>query len=150
MKSKLLLFLFIFNICASADARLLAVCGPSIGKAFYVHPEITGWTDDKITGGSFTFLIDEAGKPDIFIRDASKKKFSVRDDGSTLVAPFVDEKSDTFTFILIGNNGGVSTYQLSIARNGSRILLWTDTKNLSAGVISKVSAFTSQCESERK
>ena len=134
-------------VSADVSARILAVCGNSDGVAYYVAPKSTGWTKDTINKGSITFLLKDNGEPDILIKDSFEKTFSAVDDGSLVLAPFVDQKRDTFTFLLVSAKAGsVATYQLSTTADGKKVMLWTDSKNLAAGLITKVSAFVANCE----
>ena len=130
-----------------ASSRVLAVCAGSEGVALYVAPKSTGWTGDTVKKGSFTFLMKDNGEPDILIKDANEKTFSVVGDGSLVLAPFFDADQGTFTFILISKKAtSVQTYQLSDVGNGKRVMLWTDVKNRTAGVLTKVSAYIAGCE----
>lgn len=128
-------------------SKILAVCGASSGKAFYVEPRVTGWVDDAISGGSVTLMIGSDGQPDVIVRDAMESSQLASASGS-VVAPLIAEEIGSFIFVVLDREGNeVTTYQVSTDATGGRTLLWTDTKNHKTNAnITKVAAYVASCE----
>jgi hypothetical protein len=153
MKKQIVTLIATFGATASwaqapdSSGKLLAVCGASKGMAYYVTPQEKGWETDAISGGSVTFTLDTQLKPDLIIKDAFGKSFSSRERGSTVVLMANDEKFRNFSILVLESDGtGFGAYQVIEREDNSRVLLWTNTKNRVAGLITKVSAYVSACE----
>jgi len=135
---------------SAAHAEVIASCGASFGKTFYLSQDKGGWEDDKITQGSFSFVRDANGDWDVLYVDASKKINSYRSSGAKIVAVDFDAQNRTFLIVAaFPGEGVVDTYSLTAdpVDKVQRILLWTTNKASKVGVgLTKISGMIAACE----
>ena len=126
---------------------LLATCGPSDGRGYYVEPKESGWQDDPISKGRTVFVVGPDGKPNVLFKDAFGAFVNAIKDGATVSFSFIDEENGSFGMIETYPNTGVTqTYAVVMDSEGNRTMLWTTVKaNVSAVNITKVAAFVSRC-----
>ncbi len=134
--------------CAQAAAAgIVAQCGPSVGKSFYLTEENGGWTDDRISKGQFLFDVDSDGNWDIISRDAFGKNVSAVADGAVVVK--VQGAAPFKTFLLVSaypGSGVAETYSVTTELTGKRVLLWTTNKQNDLPSGKKMAAFLSVCD----
>ena len=129
------------------DSHLLATCGPSEGRAYYLSPKHEGWADDPISIGRTIFTSSGEGDPNILFQDARGGFVNAREDGAVLVFSFLDAEKLEFGIIETYPKTGVTqTYVLSADKNGDKYMLWTTAKaHVSVADITKVSVHVSRC-----
>lgn len=128
-------------------SRVLAICGPSDGRGYYVSPKHTGWTDDPISEGRIVIISAPDGVPNILFQDAKGDFVDATADGANVTFSFVNENKQSFGLIETYPNTGVTqTYVFSEAPTGERVLLWTAAKaHISTIGLTKVAAFVAKC-----
>ncbi|PTT75391.1 hypothetical protein DBR41_26350, partial [Pseudomonas sp. HMWF010] len=95
----------------TAYAGIVAQCGPSVGKSFYLSETDGGWSDDRISKGQFLFDLDSEGQWDIITKDALGKNISAVADGAVVFK--VDGSAPFKTFLLVAvypGSGVAETY----------------------------------------
>lgn len=129
----------------SVAARVLAVCGASIGKARYLAEP--NWVDDRISTGSFSIIADGKGNPNLLFKDATGATTDAAADGATIVFTFTTKDMSKFGIVVVYETTGiVETYNFIGASEGGT-LMWTTNKAGLVGV-AKVAAFTSRCDTQ--
>ena len=128
-------------------SHLLATCGPSEGRGYYLSPRQEGWVDDPISAGRTIFVASADGKPNIFFQDARGGFVNAADDGAIITFSFIDADNLSFGMIETYPSTGVTqTYGVTPTETGERLMLWTATKvHVSKADITKVSAYVSKC-----
>ena len=130
----------------AATAGIVAQCGPSVGKSFYLAEKDGGWSDDRISKGQFLFDVDAEGNWDIISKDAFGKNVSAVADGAVIVKVQGDAPFKTFLLISAYPGFGVAeTYSVTTEPTGKRVLLWTTNKQNEATAGKKMAAFLSVC-----
>jgi hypothetical protein len=96
---------------ASAQ-RVITVCGPSKGWTYSLHQQTKerGFSEDAISRGSLTFMVDASGRHDVILKDAATT-FSARGDGATIVRAEGMPKNELM-LIAAYPLGTIETYQL--------------------------------------
>jgi hypothetical protein len=131
---------------AKDGGRVLAVCGPSGGIAYYVKPTSVGWVDDTIDAGRIVFVIDAEGNPNILFKDATEKFTDAKVDGGQVGFLRKPNTSGEFSLIVIYHTGVTETY--IITKEGTDwIGLNTVTKPFveSIATVTKVGVLKSKC-----
>lgn len=130
----------------SAQAEIIAQCGASKGRSYFVEGGIVakgkgGWLDDRIDEGKIAFSVDDKGIDILFV-DSTGSIRSHRALGSTVrIVAF--NRSDDVTIIVAENKTSVEHYLLKLDPNGSGTLIWgTVTTD---GLRTKSSIFQSEC-----
>lgn len=131
----------------AAPAAIVAQCGPSLGKSFYLAEKDGGWSDDGISKGQFLFDVDVDGNWDIITKDAFGKNVSAVADGAVIVKVQGQVPFNTFLLISAYPGFGVAeTYSVTTEPTGKRVLLWTTNKQNEAPAGKKMAAFLSVCD----
>lgn len=132
-------------LVGSANAQqVIAICGASKGKAFYLEPTKEGWVDDGISNGTITFLRNPSGDYDILVKSAGPA-FSARGDGAQVVKVHGADES-IITLIVIYPLHVTEVYQLTLNANGRGTLIWSNLKNRSAPMgITRGAVFVAEC-----
>lgn len=127
--------------------RVLAICGPSDGRGYYVSPKHTGWTDDPISKGRIIIISGPDGVPNILFHDAKGDFVDATADGANVTFSFVnDDKQSSGLIETYPSTGVTQTYVFSDAPTGESVLLWTAAKaHISTVGMTKVAAFASKC-----
>ena len=134
MKSFLFVFLLAFS--SISNAVDIASCSNPKGKGYYpelglVDKEISGWQDEKITGG--ITKLSKIGKDeyDILFVDTRKQIYSSREDGGTVLmlnrgknvvsflVVYPGQTADIYTFLK--NESGVLEYINVLSRAGDAV-----------------------------
>jgi hypothetical protein len=126
---------------------VLAECGASTGRAYYLTPQDQGWVDDGITGGSLRFTADGSGNPNIIFTDATGLTIDAAADGAQLLFSRLDSDRAEFGVVAIyASTGVVETYNVYQLPGGHRRLLWTSNKPRTGPIgITKVAAYSAVC-----
>lgn len=134
---------------AAAQGRVTftADCGQSVGQAYYLAPkEAQGWDDDRITNGSLLFERWATGVMSLTYHD-SKGRFDAVSTGAKLTLVSFNAKLREFELVVTYPGYGViETYSLHRLTSGAGRLLWTTNKTRNGGMITKVGAYTADCE----
>ena len=131
------------TIAAPAGAEVLAECGASAGKARYGEPG-AAWTDDRISGGSFTFTLDAKGNANVLFRDTRGGTVDAAADGAQVALVYASPNRREFTIIVAYDTGAVETYNVVVEPGGSRQLLWTLNRAAWLGA-AKVGSYVAFC-----
>lgn len=127
--------------------RVLAVCGPSEGRGYYLSPDHSGWEDDPISKGRVIIVAGPDGEPNVLFADARGDFVDATADGGSVTFSFMNDEKKSFGLIETYPKTGVTqTYVFSTSPSGERVLLWTAAKaHISTVGITKVAAFASKC-----
>lgn len=126
---------------------LLATCGPSEGKGYYLSPRNDGWVDESITAGRMIFVASPEGTPNILFQDARGGFINAVEDGASISFSFLNPEKHSFGVIETYPKTGVTeTFAISLDAEGKRVMLWTSVKaHVSVADITKVTAYRSNC-----
>jgi hypothetical protein len=126
-----------------SSARSLAECGASFGQAHY---DVEGtWGPDQISKGSYSFVADGKGNPNVLFRDATGVVVDAAADGGKVSFSFIHPNLGEFGMVVIYEGSGVvETYNVITAPSGERKLYWTSNKSRAAP-LAKVAAFVAAC-----
>jgi hypothetical protein len=133
----------VFPMGVPAGANVLATCGPSTGQAYYFDSK-PGWYPDKISIGEFIFTMDDKNHPNLIFRDARGKMIDAASDGAQLT--FTRVAAPEFSILLLYPQTGVTESYNLIVSGKKRKLLWTSSKVHAGGIITKVGAYTADCD----
>lgn len=137
---------------APPGTKLLAVCGPSMGRSYYVAtkaaaPSVAGeaWEEDGITNGRIIVLVTPDGKPKALFRGALGELNDAAEGGAKLYFAFSPRPNGDFGVIVTYPETGLTeTYNVIQNRDSERLLLWTTNKpNMT--YFSKSGAFAARC-----
>ena len=130
-----------------AGSTILATCGMSEGRAYYISPKVQDSADDRITDGRLVIFVDAKNEPNILFRDARGSFIDARKDGAIVVFSFLNEAKKAFGLIETYPTTGVTqTYVFSTGADSKKYLLWTTVKaHLNIADITKASAYKSVC-----
>lgn len=148
MKKSIRLAAMAFAVClvaaSPAHAHVIATCGASYGQARYDGE--AAWTADSVSTGTFTFLLDGKGNPNVLFKDVRGRVVDAAADGGKVHVTFAHSQRDQFGFAVIyPDDGLVETYNIFRSANGRMMLHWTSNK--AQGLAPpKVAAFRSSCE----
>jgi hypothetical protein len=106
--------------------QVIATCGESNGKSYYLEPTKDGWLDDGIKGGLTSFIRFPDGKLDILFKDFVGTRFASQD-GAAVIKVFDSSEFITVVVIYAATNV-VETYQLKLDRDGRGTLIWSNIK----------------------
>ena len=130
----------IASVNGSDNYRILAVCGPAIGKARFADAKEGKWIDDGITDGRLVFVVSQDNVNDLYFRDAAGGFFSSLAEGAE-IRRSTKASSDSWV-IFYPNTGVAETHVLS---GGAELIdHWTNNKPVSLGGAS-LKAFVSIC-----
>ena len=137
---------------ASAGTKLLAACGASVGRSYYVVNDAAAasepdeqWVDDGITVGRIILMEGPDGHPKAMFRDTTGELNDAVEDGASVgYALKPNENGDFGVIVFYPSTGLTEVYNVIRNRKGSRIALWTTTKpNMT--YFSKSGAFAARC-----
>lgn len=148
MKKSIQLTATAFAVCLVAEspahADVIATCGASYGQARYDGE--AGWTPDSITKGTFTFVMDGKGNPNVIFKDTRGSVVDAAADGGQVRITFAHPDREQFGFAVVYEDDGlVETYNIFRSANGRIMLHWTSNK-AQGFALPKVAAFRSTCE----
>lgn len=148
MKNTLLpLMLATLPACSASAQQVIAQCGASKGQTVSLESSKLVWENDGITNGSLTFIKLANGKFDIITKDV-RRSFSYTDDGASIVT--LEEGDNKKTLVVMHSKTVIEVYQLTLEKNGSGTLIWTQTKNgAPISLVTKGSLFTATCSPTR-
>lgn len=129
--------------CGAANASILARCGASDGQAYYDGE--SRWGPDQISKGSFEFVADDKGNPNVYFIDATGGRTDSAADGAKLSFSFIHPELTEFGIVAVYEaTGVVETYNVINSSAGQRKVFWTSNKS-KAAPLAKVSAFVANC-----
>lgn len=133
------------------DLQILAVCGESIGLAFYDNPPgHEGWSDDRLTDGRYAFARDKAGRLRVIYRTKGADWVDEEADGGKVVEVSSDVgRGEVAAVVYYPATGVMETYNVHRVADGHQWLSWTSNKNRTGGVITKVAAYRAECAGRR-
>ncbi len=114
-------FALVFIFPSFAYAEDVAVCGGSDGYSYYSYRKMgesnnTGWQEDKMSDGRFTFTIDDNGLLDLLVSDATGKVFSSVSQGAKIFPASLSD--DAVSIIVLYENILIETYVFQKLKNG--------------------------------
>ena len=134
----------------AANATVVATCGASVGKSFYLSSGSEGgWTDDRIAKGQTIFSVDEDGEWDVIFRDSTGKTVSATTDGGAVIKVKGDAPFKTLMLLVAyPARGVVETYSLAKEpAEGGRVLMYTANQAQFRGAVPpKISGIISACD----
>ena len=147
IQTKLLAAAAFLLVTETANAEIVADCGPSTGRSFFLTPQRDGWVDDGITGGRILFDLRGPTDMNIIFRDSTGVLVDVeRDGGATFIVSHSEGFADFTAVSVYPATGVTETFAVTNLGHGSRQLLWTSNKSrVGASGVTKVSAFVSEC-----
>ena len=126
-----------------AFSRPLAQCGASAGQAYYDSEGV--WGPDQISKGSYSFIADDKGNPNVLFRDASGRVIDAAADGGRVTFSFIHpDRAEFGMFVVYAEAGVVESYNVITSAAGGRKLYWTSNRSRAAP-IAKVAAFVANC-----
>jgi hypothetical protein len=127
--------------------KAFAVCGTSIGMAYYQEPKDEGsWEDDRLTGGRYVFATDQADKLHVLYRDSGGSWVDEAKDGAKVVeVQRYAEGRDVQAVVFYPGSGVMGTYSVNTLPDGGRWLLWTANKAHTSMGITKAGAYRARC-----
>jgi hypothetical protein len=130
-----------------ADVRPFAVCGTSVGMAYYQEPKDEGhWEDDRITSERYAFVRDGKGQLHVLYSKASGRWVDEADDGGkVLEVRRDDQRREVEAMVSYPGSGVMETYSVHGLPDGSRWMLWTTNKTRVGGIITKAAAYRARC-----
>ena len=127
------------------EAEVLATCGASAGKAYFVDQGGT-WRDDRISRGSFSITVDARGNPNVLFEDALGGVVDAAADGAaTFLMHLSSNKRDFMLMVAYEKTGVAETFNVITGPDGTRQALWT-TSRPHGSVFPKVAAFRAVCD----
>jgi hypothetical protein len=110
---------------AQAATDVIADCGASSGKTYFLAPGAPAWYDEA-GQGRLVFTLNARGKPDLLSRDGNGASRSAAAEGAAIVLTRVDAEAREFGLTLVyPKTGLVETYNVVKLGNGARTLLST-------------------------
>lgn len=132
-------------MASEAQAEVLATCGPSTGKSYWVEKDAR-WADDKISTGSFIFTADVKGNGNVLTRDVRGGVTDAAADGGDVILTHVSPNRRDFVMVLVYVDAGVvETFNIITGPDGVRQALWT-TNRPNGSTAPKVAAFRAVCD----
>ena len=115
------IMIFAALVTTQSSAQTIANCTNPKGVTFYHNSKIvsknkSGFQDDEINPGTFTFQKLSNGKYDLLSIDASKKINSVAQNGDELI--LIVKNNNYASFMLYSKNYGAEIYTLWIDTEG--------------------------------
>lgn len=135
-------FLF-FALAAPASGTVLATCGPSSGQAYFLGGN-PGWQPDKISSGQLIFTMDDKDKPNLLFRDARGNLIDAASDGAEIA--FTRIAPPEFSILVAYPGTGVTESYNLVVDGKRKMLLWTSSKARAGGFLTKVGAYTAECD----
>ena len=111
-------------------AKVVAICGPSVGARLQLESKEAVLTQDEISGGVIALGFDANGQPDVVHRDAMKQMIRVSEDlGVVTFLPRPNGKNLGTWKIDFPTTGIVETHSLMTAPDGGLVDIWTSTRS---------------------
>jgi hypothetical protein len=118
-------------------------CGESKGWAYYfagglVPDDMEGFTEDGITGGKTTLVVNDKGEGDVLFIDASGQLGSAKEQGGQVISL---DASNGLNWLLLYPDGTMENYALNLA--SMKVAIWRNT--VGNQNVAKNSLFISDC-----
>jgi hypothetical protein len=128
----------------AAQGHILARCGASHGQAYYAHDKNPTWVSDAIGSGSFIFLVDAAGRPNVQLKDTRGSVYDTRkEDGDVRFA--YRNQNDFGIIVTYADQSIIETYNVVTDRAGQRKVLWTSNRGTQVR-FPRVGAYEATCQ----
>jgi hypothetical protein len=132
--------------------KVVAVCGASSGKSYFMQELQKGWQDDQISSGNLIFLIDDQGNPDVLFIDATQDVRSSALEGAKVVELFSrPDSSEHVWLVAYASTGTTETYSLSLG-GPIKLVMWSQGRpSVQVGtepnrtIGAKMAAFVARC-----
>lgn len=129
---------------AESAASLTVQCGASSGWSYYfagglVPQDKAGFTEDGITGGKTTLVVDDKGEGDVLFVDAAGRLGSAKSEGGTVL---IFDASKGLNWLLLYPDGTVENYALNLA--SMKVAIWRNT--VGNENVAKNSLLVADCE----
>jgi len=145
-KALYLFFWFLFMMQPQKSfAQDIATCSEAKGYSYFAnramaHKKSVGWTEDEITGGQFTFRVNNDGKLDILTSGILGVSSAIEEGANIVLATISD---DAATVVTVYPNQLTETYVFQVLKNGSYQAMWTQAK--AETPLPKITALISEC-----
>jgi len=134
------------------DWKVVAVCGASSGKSYFMQELQKGWQDDQISSGNLIFLIDNQNNPDVLFIDATQGVRSATLEGAKVFEVFSRPASNEHIWLAAyASTGTTETYSLSLG-GPIKLVMWSQGRpSVQVGtepnrkVGAKMAAFVARC-----
>ena len=129
---------------AESAGSLAVQCGASSGWSYYfagglVPQDKAGFTEDGITGGKTTLVVDDKGEGDVLFVDATGRLGSAKSEGGTVLT---FDASKGLNWLLLYPDGTVENYALNLA--SMKVAIWRNT--VGNENVAKNRLFIADCE----
>ena len=129
---------------AESAGSLAVQCGASSGWSYYfagglVPQDKAGFTEDGITGGKTTLVVDDKGEGDVLFVDATGRLGSAKSEGGTVLT---FDASKGLNWLLLYPDGTVENYALNLA--SMTVAIWRNT--VGNENVAKNRLFIADCE----
>ena len=130
--------------CGAWAETVSVQCGSSTGWSYYfagglVDESQAGFTEDGVTGGKITLVIDDAGNGEVLFVDASGQLGSVTEQGGEVL---VMNALGGINWFLMYPDGTLENYALNLA--SMKAAAWRNT--VGNQTVAKNSLFVTDCE----
>lgn len=135
-----------------SDWKVVAVCGASSGKSYFMQELQKGWQDDQVSSGNLIFLKDADGDHDVLFIDATQDARSSILEGAKVFEIFSRPESEEYIWLAAyASTGTTETYSLSLG-GPIKLVMWSqgrpsvqvgDDPNRKIGA--KMAAFVARC-----
>lgn len=135
------------------DWEVVAVCGVSSGKSYFLQEIQKGWQDDQISTGNLVFVKGSDGKPDVIFLDATQEAKSATLEGAGVYEVFARKETNEYVWIATyPSTGTTETYTLSLDPNSIKLVMWSQGRpsvqlnnDPRAQVGAKIASFVARC-----
>lgn len=123
----LLVALLSLSATVSKAESVSVQCGESKGWAYYfagglVPDDMEGFTEDGITGGKTTLVVNDEGEGDVLFVDATGQLGSAKEQGGKVIAL---DASNGLNWLLLYPDGTMENYALNLA--SMKVAIWRNT-----------------------
>jgi len=123
----LLVALLSLSATVSKAETVSVQCGESKGWAYYfagglVPDDMEGFTEDGITGGKTTLVVNDEGEGDVLFVDATGQLGSAKEQGGKVIAL---DASNGLNWLLLYPDGTMENYALNLA--SMKVAIWRNT-----------------------
>ena len=138
-----LVALLSLSATASSAESVAVQCGESKGWAYYfagglVPDDMEGFTEDGITGGKTTLVVNDEGEGDVLFVDASGQLGSAKEQGGKVIAL---DASTGLNWLILYPDGTMENYALNLA--SMKVAFWRNT--VGNENVAKNSLFITDC-----